>query len=180
MTDPTLDAQGLFPTAPGRIRTWTRKRVDPLRLEVADIVIADIAHALARQCRYNGHCYGHLSVARHSLWVQDTLWAAGWGHGMRMWGLLHDATEAYLGDMVKPLKTAPEMQAFRDAEDRAEAVIAQAFGLPMPMPEIVHEADRHVTVEIELAEARDTWTSTPGDDERQFLQTYEFLRKGML
>jgi uncharacterized protein len=63
--------------------------------------VDDIAHSLALQCRFNGHCSKFYSVASHSVHVarlQSTMRA------YRI-GLLHDASEAYLGDCVKPLKT---------------------------------------------------------------------------
>lgn len=173
MTD--IDHEGLVAKQPGQIITWTGKRVNPMYLTPDDIDIVDIAHALARQCRYNGHTHGHLSVARHSLWVAGQLVRSGHPE-LELWGLLHDATEAYIGDMVKPLKIAPEMEAFRRAEDNAEVVICRAFNLVWPMPAEVHEADRAVTVDLEIGQnLRGTWDSHYDADERDFLHVFDSL-----
>lgn len=172
-----LDHEGLHAEAPTTISTWRRKRIDLMAPSVADIDIEDIAHALARQCRYNGHVGNFLSVARHSIWVSNRLKSQG--AELRLWGLLHDASEAYVGDMVKPLKHDPSMAAFRDAEERLERVIAQAFGLEFPMPDAVKEADRFVTVECELGiRLRDTHNTTYYDDEDEFIELYYELLTG--
>lgn len=167
-----LDNEGLHPDASSAITTWTGARVDVLNAKPDDIRIADIAHALARQVRYNGHVNHHLSVARHSIWVSEEL--NGTGH--ELWGLLHDASETYIGDMVKPLKHHPSMQVFREAEEALDAVIATHFGLPFPMPAEVHEADRHVTVDLEIGEKR-RWNhhSRYEHDEVDFLARYKKL-----
>ncbi len=161
-------------TTPTSITTFTGIRMNPLDASPRDIDAYDIAHALARQCRYNGHVQGFLSVARHSLWVSDEL--LGYGRRWELWGLLHDASEAYLGDMVKPVKYQPEMQVFRDAELRLEEVIAERFDLPWPMPAEVKEADRVVTVDFEIGmNLRYTWDSTIANDEDEFLARYDEL-----
>lgn len=175
MTDPELDHEGLYIGAPGTISTFTGKRVDPLDLQVEDIDVRDIAHALARQCRYNGHVEGFLTVARHSIWVSERLGDPV----LSMWGLLHDAAEAYLGDLVRPLKHGPVLgPVFQQAEHNAERVIAKAFDLPFPMPLEVLEADRTVLNERELPKgygARYTFEGTPGVDEDDFLIRYNGL-----
>jgi hypothetical protein len=59
-----------------------------------------------------------------------------------LWALLHDATEAYLGDMIRPLKHA--MPDYRAVEDRLMAVICDRFGLPRDCPAEVKEADNRI------------------------------------
>lgn len=84
------------------METYTGLLVDPLDISMSQIRIEDIAHALSLQCRYNGHCKEFYSVAQHSVQVCDFL---DFGNPrIRLFGLLHDAAEAYLGDMIKPLK----------------------------------------------------------------------------
>lgn len=161
---------------PGQIRTYTGRFVDPLNLRVEDVHINDIAHSLSLQCRYNGHSYGFLSVARHSVWVAEMLRS---DPALALWGLLHDAAEAYLGDLVAPLKHGPVLgPVFQHAEDQALKVIAKAFGLVWPMPVAVHEADlaaRGEEMEEPLGH-RFHWDSTPATDERAFLKRYGSLR----
>ncbi len=75
--------------------------------EPVDICLEDIAHSLAHICRFNGHCRSFYSVAEHSVWVSRVA-AHGLldkrGHSRA--GLLHDAHEAYTGDMLAPLQWA--------------------------------------------------------------------------
>lgn len=153
-----------------QLLTWSGKFVDPLAVTVDDVDIKDIAHSLARQCRFGGHTAGFLSVARHCLWVSEE--CSQYGPLMALWGLLHDATETYVGDMISPLKHGGSMEEFRDAEDRIERVIANTFSLPLPMPQEVHEADHYITNVLERNDLRYTWSSTYEDDEKEFLAEY--------
>jgi 5'-deoxynucleotidase YfbR-like HD superfamily hydrolase len=59
-----------------------------------------------------------------------------------LWGLLHDAAEAYLCDLPRPVKREPEMEMYRAAENRLLACVALKFGLAPEMPESVKQADR--------------------------------------
>jgi hypothetical protein len=153
-----LDAEGLYKADPGRMTLASGRQVNPLALAPEDIDIWDIATALSRQCRYNGHTHGHLSVARHSIWVSNTL--AGWGFDSQtqLAGLLHDAAEAYLGDMIRPLKQGELGKAYLDAEKGVEAKIALRFGIIYPFHESIHRADMHVLNEVELGPDGARWT----------------------
>lgn len=153
-----LRADGLYADNAHLMRTASGLRVDPLDLQPADVSIDDIARALSRQCRYNGHVAGFISVARHSIWVAEHL--EQHGPHMQLVGLLHDGAEAYLGDMVRPLKHRPEMAPFRDADEQCERAIAAAFGIPWPWPAEVHAADTAVT-RRELDEHRDEFGLEP-------------------
>jgi len=98
----------------------------------AEICFEDIAHALARECRFNGHVHRFYSVAQHCVHVSRLV-----PQEFALQGLLHDATEAYVGDMVRPLKAAlPE---YRAIEQRIWNAIANKFGVPVVMaPEVKH------------------------------------------
>ena len=101
-------------------------RVFDLENPSADVVhIDDIAHALAYQCRFNGHCREFYSVAQHSVLVADIVAERGGKPGGELAALLHDAAEAYLGDIVAPLKH--KLPDFRRIEKRVEAVVLKAF-----------------------------------------------------
>ena len=118
------------------IGTFTGLRVDPLALTVDDIDIEDIAHALSMQCRFGGHVSQFYSVAQHSVAVSQNV-----PPGDALWGLLHDATEAYLVDIPRPLKRSPVFAAYRDLEAQLLTTIAKKFNLPPVLPASVHRAD---------------------------------------
>lgn len=120
------------------ITTYTGKRVNPLDLKHDDIDIQDIAHALALVNRFNGHTNQPINVAQHSWYVSKLCR----GRECELQALLHDATEAYLGDMTKWLKMSPEMAAYREAEDRANIVIMEKFGCNPVLHPLVEEADK--------------------------------------
>lgn len=118
----------------GWIQTYTGRQFWPLQPQAEHIDIRDIAHSLAMQCRFNGHCRGFYSVAQHSVLVSQVVPPHD-----ALWGLLHDAAEAYISDLPRPLKhTAP---GFRAAEEQLLGVIMAAFGLPAEMPAAVAWAD---------------------------------------
>src|ERR1700724_2684254 len=89
-------------------QTFTGRRFYPLSPRVEDVCIEDIAHALSNICRYGGHCREFYSVAQHCNMVSD------WMPEFKLEGLLHDSPEAYIGDMVRPVKHSAEMKAFRE------------------------------------------------------------------
>jgi uncharacterized protein len=115
------------------IQTYTGVQFWPLDPQPEEIRIEDIAHALSMQCRFGGHCRVFYSVAEHSVRVSRELPAH-----LKSWGLLHDAAEAYLVDLPRPLKRSCEMGVlYSQIEDRLMAVICERFGLtPNPPIEI--------------------------------------------
>lgn len=124
------------------ILTRSGRYVDPLNLQPEDVLVDDVAWALSHQCRYSGHCAAFYSVAEHSVRVLRWLRDEGFGRDVQAWGLLHDATEAYLVDLPRPLKQHPTFGAvYREAEGRALAAVAEAFGLAPVVPPAVREAD---------------------------------------
>lgn len=103
------------------------------------ILIADIAHALSNLCRFNGHARAFYSVAQHSVLVSRAVPPED-----ALWGLLHDAAEAYIGDVTRPLKLWLEHVApgaLSGVERRLQQAIAARFGLPDRMPASVKHAD---------------------------------------
>jgi len=118
------------------IQTYTGKRFNLLDPDIDSIDIEDIAHALSMQCRYTGHTLVFYSVAEHSVHVSRITDSSD-----SLWGLLHDASEAYLGDVASPLKHSGLMQGYIALEERVQAAICQKFGLPLTMPKSVKLAD---------------------------------------
>lgn len=175
MNDKRLDNEGLWTDAKTAITVSTGERVDPLHMHDGDISVYDIAHSLSRQCRYNGHVGHFLSVARHSIWVADRLKETTGSVELELYGLLHDAAETYLGDMVRPLKHGPEIgRAYLEAEAKIEQVLAARFELEYPQPPGIHEADNYVLLEVELSgpNARWTWRGDPDTDEQEWLERF--------
>lgn len=103
------------------------------------IHIEDIAHALSHLCRFTGHTRQYYSVAQHS-YIVSTLVPRE--HAMQ--GLLHDATEAYVGDVSSPLKTL--LPDYREIEGRVWMAICIRFGIDDHMHESVKAADRTALV----------------------------------
>lgn len=112
------------------IQTYTGKAFYPLEPRAEDISIHDIAHALSMQCRFAGHCHEFYSVAEHSVRVAEQLYDVGAGPAVQFAGLLHDASEAYLSDVSRPVKHTPAMEPYRRAEKQLQRMIYERFGVP--------------------------------------------------
>lgn len=121
---------------PSYICTYSGLRFNPLYPDWKLINIHDIAHGLSNICRYGGQCQKFYSVAQHSVIVAQNVSPENAG-----WGLLHDAPEAYIGDIVAPLKVQDEYIFYREAEDRLMDAIAYKFGLDLDAPPEVKEFD---------------------------------------
>lgn len=114
-----------------------------------DVHLVDIAHALSMLCHWGGHAREFFSVAQHSLLVSYVCPPA-----LMEWGLLHDAAEAYCGDMIRPLKVLlPE---YKTVETRVLRAIAERFALDWPEPPALKAYDNAVL----LAESKHVMPST--------------------
>lgn len=113
------------------IQTYTGVKFYPLDPRAAEVRIEDIARALSLTCRFGGHIRRFYSVAEHCINVHDI--AVRLGHpaynGIPLCALLHDAAEAYVGDMVRPIKRDAKMEGYRTAEDRVLDAVLDSFGL---------------------------------------------------
>jgi 5'-deoxynucleotidase YfbR-like HD superfamily hydrolase len=116
------------------ISTFTGKKIYPWDPKPEDIEILDIAISLSRTARFRAHTTGFYSVAQHSLLASHLV-----PFSDMLWGLLHDAPEAYIGDFPGPLKQmVPEYEVAEQALMRA---VCDRFGLPHKMPPSVEEVD---------------------------------------
>lgn len=111
---------------PGWITTFSGRKFWPLAPRAEDVAIEDIAHALSMKCRFTGHTRHLYSVAQHSVLVAQVLHefykASPW---QILAGLLHDATEAYLPDVARPIKA--DLPGFLDIENRVDTAIFLHF-----------------------------------------------------
>jgi 5'-deoxynucleotidase YfbR-like HD superfamily hydrolase len=125
----------------------TQKRpqgIDLANIGAGDIDPWDIAHALSKVQRFGGHAPGHYSVAEHSIRVARMV-----PDRYKLEALLHDATEAYLGDVVTPLKQ--HLPDYKRIESMAYRTIATLFGIPATTSDMVREADQWI-LRLELHE----------------------------
>jgi len=168
---------------PFEIETYKGHFFDVFDIKPERIDIEDIAHALSLICRFNGHTPKHLSVAEHSVNVSLHV-----ERELRLPALLHDAAEAYLSDVPRPIKQAlPEIN---EIDRELTAAIFEKFGLAYPFDDLIHEIDRAMC----LTEARasgmnvDAWEEeyqievvqdisflTPKEAEVYFMLTFKEL-----
>lgn len=121
------------------IETASGLNIDPLNPDPEKICLEDIARALSQICRFSGHSKRFYSVAEHSLHVAWWLDASGEHPPVVRAGLMHDAAEAYLGDLSSPLKKDEAFAEFRNAEDALMGVIEERYRLKFSP--VVFEAD---------------------------------------
>jgi len=112
------------------VETYTGKQFWPLDPRPEDVCIEDIAHSLSMQCRFNGHCSRFYSVAEHSIIVAEDLAGTGYSSEMQLYGLLHDAAEAYICDLPRPLKNC--IDGYKLYELDIQSVIYDAFNIDYP------------------------------------------------
>jgi hypothetical protein len=152
---------GMTAIAADVILTHSGKYVAPGRLEPEDIEVIDIAHALSHQCRFSGHTRVFYSVGEHSCRCCDLVEElTGDPHEM-LWALMHDASEAYLVDLPRPIKHAASQlgEAYRVMEQNAMEAVTVAMGLEPEMPAVVSYADTVLlaTERRDLMPARGDW-----------------------
>jgi len=118
------------------IASWP---LDPDKNTEDDISLEDIAHSLAHQCRFNGHCKEFYSVAQHSIIVANKVYDITGSQEARLQGLMHDAAETYLGDIPRPVKQLiPEFQLL---EEKWIKKIFNKFGISYPMHTAIKISD---------------------------------------
>lgn len=116
------------------INTFSGIRFYPLEPRPEDVSIADIAHALSYMTRANGHLAHFYSVAQHSVNCALEAQARGHSRRIRLACLLHDASEAYLSDITRPLKH--HLDNYLEIERRLQSVIYARYGLDLGREEL--------------------------------------------
>jgi uncharacterized protein len=153
------------------LETYSGRKIFPLAARVSEIKIEDIAHALSNICRFAGHTNLFFSVAQHSVLVAEL-------SNNKMEGLLHDATEAYLVDIPRPVKLA--LPQYKEYEANLCKVIFRAFKLQYPIPEDVLLADE-IMLEAEhkrLLKSEIEWEELP--DEYRKIKDFEKLAESVI
>lgn len=169
------------------MQTYSGRQFWPMDPRSEEVHIEDIAHALRMQCRYAGHCILFYSVAEHSVHIAHWL-LREYGPLTAMYGLLHDASEAYLVDVPRPVK--PYLGGYKDAETKVQDAVHVRFGLGKGIPGVVKEADDRIIAD-ELVNLRPMeWHKRfddpigakigcwkPIDAEDEFLSTYVMIER---
>ncbi len=164
-----------------RTYTYSGQVLDLYNLKPSEIELETIAHSLAHQCRFNGHTKEFYSVAQHSILVSE--WLPDW---LKMAGLLHDAAEAYIGDIITPLKY--EHYDIWCKEELVQDVINEVFEVQEEAKEgkeIIKQADKRVFLtevrdltdwkhsNLDLAVGKKIAPVGPKEAKRMFLDAYE-------
>jgi 5'-deoxynucleotidase YfbR-like HD superfamily hydrolase len=146
------------PPGPGPyLQTVSGRWVNPFDPDPSQLDAGDIARALANQCRFGGHSRVFYSVAQHSVIVSELVEQRGGDVEEAFAALMHDATEAYLGDMPHPLKhRSPLGAAFKEAEDHLEIALRERFAIKADVSEI-KRADRALLATERRAFSAEDW-----------------------
>lgn len=146
------------------VMTFSGKQVNLVTPHPDAINIQDIAQALAMQCRFNGQSGTFYSVAQHSVHVMSLVPSAA-----KPYALLHDAHEAYIGDITSPVKNAilnlGKSDIIRQISDGLDRVIARAFGLNWPTPPTIRRQIAAADKVALATERRDLFVAVTGWDE---------------
>ncbi len=172
------------------ITTFTKEFFHPLEPEIEKIKVIDIAHALSLMCRANGHIHSFFSVAQHSINCAEEAAARGWSARIQLACLLHDASEAYISDITRPVKK--ELPRYLKIEENLQGVIyAKFFETPLTQDELdsVSEIDDAMLyyefvnfMGLELLDYIPTLIGSPSFDfvqfadvEKRFVEIYDLL-----
>lgn len=120
------------------IQTYSSKRFNVLHPRPEDILLRDIVHSLSMICRFNGHISGSIpyTVAQHCVLVSDIC-----GEELKLCGLMHDFSEAYIMDISAPIKRMPMFDEYRKMEANIQNMIYEKFGWKGPEHPDVKKAD---------------------------------------
>lgn len=163
--------------------TYTGRQFFPFAPRAADVDLHDIAHALANMCRYAGHTRQFYSVAQHAVLVSNTIFrdacrrvADPDSHEVKLtaadnlaerWALLHDAAEAYLQDVIRPLKKCMYFDRpanpgwpnsffhVNEVEEKVERAVAERFGFAWADVERVASVVKAADNALLMTERRD-------------------------
>lgn len=125
------------PFIPGWMQTFSGQKFPLHEIDPAKLLIEDIAHALAFQCRYGGHAKIFYPVAYHCVLASQVA-----PEGFEYTTLMHDASEAYLVDIPRPIKKL--LPGYYEIENMLMAKIAEKFEFSWPLPPEVTYIDNAI------------------------------------
>lgn len=158
------------------IRTFTGKYINPLDPDPEMICIEDIAHALSNICRFGGHSRRFYSVAQHSVIVSQLV-----PEREQLAALLHDAAEAYLMDIPRPIKH--QIPQYIVAEQNLFKAISEKFKIPAQQSQAIKEADNATlkkeweSIVVKSFTIDPITPKHPIDAKQQFLKAYNKYTK---
>ncbi len=127
------------------IYTYTGTMFYPMDPHADEVLIEDIGHALSQCCRFTGHTSSFYSVAEHSVRMAKEAKREGMDLQLQFVALMHDASEAYIVDVPRPLKMEPYFGAlYKKMEEGVMNVIAQKFNFAWPMPAEIKMLDNRL------------------------------------
>ena len=142
------------------MNTYTGRKFDPMTITPADIDGLDIAHALSMMCRGNGHLRRFYSVAQHSLNCAREAQARRFDSRTVLACLLHDASEAYIADIIRPVKE--HLPNYMEIESAVMEAVFARFGLS-DLDEEEHAAWKLIDDDLLETELH---ALLPGEEER--------------
>ncbi|HLL29026.1 MAG TPA: phosphohydrolase [Xanthobacteraceae bacterium] len=137
------------------MQTYSGRKFWPVDPRADELDINDIAHALAKMCRYGGHCTRFYSVAEHCVLV-----ARHAPRELALTALLHDASEAYLVDIPRPIKA--NLSNYAEIEHEIMLTVAKRYGIQWPVPDEVKRLDNAILAD-ERAQNMATMDVPPRD-----------------
>lgn len=140
------------------VQTSTGQAVDIFNPDLSTIFLVDIAHALSNQARFNGHTKEFYSVAQHSVLVAVESFSRNDSKEVQRLAFMHDAAEAYLGDLVRPIKD--QMPYYWRVEENMLKTIFRRFGIPLEVYETHWDYVKQLD-DLVLATEADSLFSTP-------------------
>ena len=134
--------------------TYSGRKFDPMQMTPGDVYIEDIAHALSLLCRGGGQLTYFYSVGQHSLNCATEAKARGWSERQQLACLLHDASEGYISDIIRPVKIY--LTNYLEIEDQIMSVIWQHFQLELTPEE--HKKWKQIDDEILDSELKEMFS----------------------
>ena len=107
--------------------TFSGRKPDPMNIDAREICPEDIAHALSLLCRGGGQLKYFYSVGQHCINCMKEAKARGWSKRMQLACLIHDASEAYISDIIRPVKV--HLSNYMEIEEHIMDKIWQRFDL---------------------------------------------------